>query len=139
MRPLVSPPRTHWAVPEFFPIVRHGRKGRAELARLSADAACCTLEGRRDLYDGNTFCHERFKAIVLFDCPILLFNGHMILEDTVASQHQITAKLAERKMLTCFTFRPTVSVRVLAGWTLVAVRAECRTIAPTWLMRTIAS
>jgi len=39
----------------------------------------------------------------------------MILEDTVASQHQITAKRAERKMLTCFTFRPTASFWPTSG------------------------
>jgi hypothetical protein len=37
------------------------------------------------------------------------FIGHLLVKNTVASQHQITAKLAGRKMLTCFTFPPTVS------------------------------
>ena len=100
---------------EFFPVFLHGRKGRAQLVRLIADTDGSALKCCRNPDDGYTFCHERLEALVLFGRPNPHLNGHTIVGNTVTSQHQITAKLAKRKMLTCFTFLLTGSFRPSCG------------------------
>jgi hypothetical protein len=95
--------------PEIFSDNPSRWETASQLARLRADARGRALERSSGPYDRQVRCRERFQALIVFRCLGPVFIGHSLVKNTVACQHQIIAKLAERKMLTCFTFPPTVS------------------------------